>query len=70
MTPEQLAFSRSEMILRSLVTGDPARGEDIGQLSLERLSEEIDVLLELKLLDAPIGVSSVATREFLPPAPH
>ena len=70
MTPEQLAFSRSEMILRSLVTGDPAHGEDIGQLSLERLSEEIDVLLEMKLLDAPIGVSTIATREFLPPAPH
>ena len=70
MTAEQLAFSRSEMILRSLVRGDPTRGEDIGQLSLERLSEEIDVLLELKLLDAPIGVGSVATREFLPPSPR
>ncbi len=68
MTPEQLAFSRSEMILRSLVSGDPLRGEDIGQLSLTRLSEQIDVLLDLKLLDAPIGVNAVATREFLPPA--
>ena len=67
MTPEQLAFSRHEMILRSLVTGDAARGEDIGQLSLTRLSEQIDVLLDLKLLDAPIGVNAAATREFLPP---
>lgn len=70
MTAEQLAFSRSELILRSLVSGDPARGEDIGQLSLARLSEELDVLIDLKLLDAPIGVNTVATREFLPPAPR
>lgn len=68
MTPEQLAFSRSEMILRGLVSGDPSRGEDIGQISLRRLSEEIDVLLDLKLLDTPLAVSAVATREFLPPA--
>ncbi len=68
MTPEQLAFSRNEMILRGLVTGDAARGEDIGQLSLTRLSEQIDTLLELKLLDVPLGVNVVATREFLPPA--
>jgi NitT/TauT family transport system substrate-binding protein len=67
MTPEQLAFSRSELILRSIVAGDPARGEDIGQISLTRLSEELDVLVDLKLLDAPIGVNTVATREFLPP---
>ena len=68
MTPEQLAFSRGEMILRSLVSSDAVRGEDIGQISLTRLSEEIDVLLDLKLLDAPIAVSAVASREFLPPA--
>lgn len=66
MTPEQLAFSRSELILRQLVSGDPSRGEDIGQISLTRLSEQIDVLLDLKLLDAPLAVGEVATREFLP----
>ncbi len=70
MTPEQLAFSRSEMILRSLVTGDLARGEDIGQISLNRISEELDVLMDLGLLDTPIGVNAVATREFLPPVQH
>jgi NitT/TauT family transport system substrate-binding protein len=70
MTAGQLAFSRSEMILRSLVTGDAAKGEDIGQLSLSRLSEQLDVLRDLKLLDAPIGLNAIATREFLPPARH
>ncbi len=68
MTPDDPAFSRSEMILRGLVSGDPSRGEGIGQISLRRLSEEIDVLLDLKLLDTPLAVSAVATREFLPPA--
>ncbi len=68
MTPEQLAFSRSEIILRGLVAGDAVRGEDVGQISLTRLSEQLDVLLDLKLLDAPIGVRDVATTEFLPPA--
>lgn len=67
MTPEQLAFSRHELIRRSLVTGDPKRGEDIGQLSLERLSRELDILRDLKLVDMPIPVSAAATIEFLPP---
>lgn len=70
MTPELLAFSRDEIIQRSLVTGDPARGEEIGQLSPARLGEQIDTLLELKMIDAPVAVGAVATREFLPPAPR
>jgi NitT/TauT family transport system substrate-binding protein len=70
MTPEQLAFSRREMIQRALVAGDPARDEDIGQLSLRRISAEIDVLLDLKLIDAPMDVKKVATAEFLPAASH
>jgi NitT/TauT family transport system substrate-binding protein len=67
MTPELLKFSRSEMILRSLVLGDPQKNEDIGQLSLARLAAELQVLLDLKVLDTPVAISSVATREFLPP---
>lgn len=69
MTREQLDFSRGELILRSLVTGDRTRGEDIGQLSLARLAAELDVLLELKVMDVPVAIGAVATREFLPPAP-
>jgi NitT/TauT family transport system substrate-binding protein len=68
-TREQLDFSRGELILRSLVTGDRARGEDIGQLSLARLAAERDVLLELKVMEVPVAIGAVATREFLPPAP-
>jgi NitT/TauT family transport system substrate-binding protein len=66
MTRELLDFSRGELILRSLVTGDRTRGEDIGQLSLLRLAEQMDVLLDLKIMETPIAVAAVVTREFLP----
>ncbi|MSU48836.1 MAG: myristoyl transferase [Opitutus sp.] len=66
---ELLHFSRSEMIIRSLVQGDRAKGEDIGQLSMLRLSQEMDVLLNLKIMEIPLVVSTVATREFLPATP-
>lgn len=68
MTPELLQFSRSEMILRSLVHGDASKGEDIGQLSLARLAEEMQSLVDLKVLEAPVAINAVATKEFLPAA--
>jgi len=67
MTPEFLAYSRSELILRNLVTGDRAKGERVGRLSLARLGEAIDLLLELKVIDSPMPVRAVATKDFLPP---
>ncbi len=70
MSREMLEYSRGEMILRSLVTGNRELGEDIGQLSLGRLSEQLDVLLAMKIMDTPVAISSVATREFLPPRPQ
>jgi NitT/TauT family transport system substrate-binding protein len=66
MTPELLAFSRQEMIRHSFVRGDPSKGEAIGQLSLERLADEMNTLVNLKILPAPMNVSTVATTEFLP----
>lgn len=68
MSPELLEFSRTEMILRGLVTGDPAKGEAIGQVSLARIAQEIDLLLDLKVLEVPVATAQVATKEFLPPA--
>jgi hypothetical protein len=67
MTPEFLAYSRTELVLRNLVTGDRAKGEGIGHLSLARLAEAIDLLSELKVIDAPMPVRAVATKDFLPP---
>ena len=67
MTQDLLTFSRAAMIRHSFVRGDPDRGEDVGQLSLERLREEMNTLLSLKILAAPMAVEQIATTEFLPP---
>ncbi len=68
MSRELLDFSRGELILRALVTGDRALGEDVGQLSLGRLAQQLDVLLEHKVVDSPVAIGTVATTMFLPPA--
>lgn len=67
MSRELLDFSRGELIQRSLVTGRKERDEALGQLSLARLAEQRDVLVSLKVLDVPVDVSSVVSRDFLPP---
>ena len=58
--------------LRLLLKGEGYRIESAGSPAaiLEAIDgDEFDaVLMDLKLLDAPIGVSTVATQEFLPPA--
>jgi hypothetical protein len=66
MTAELLRFSRDTMIREGFVRGDPAKGEDIGRLALDRVKEEIDTLLNLNILESPMAVESVVTTEFLP----
>jgi NitT/TauT family transport system substrate-binding protein len=66
MTPEFLAFSRGELIARSLVRGDEKRGESVGHLEPRRIAEQIEMLRELKILSEPMTAESVATTEFLP----
>jgi NitT/TauT family transport system substrate-binding protein len=66
MTPALLKFSRDELIRHSFVRGDAAKGEDIGQLSRARLTEQMETLVNLKIMDKPVDISSVATTEFLP----
>jgi NitT/TauT family transport system substrate-binding protein len=66
MSRELLKFSRDEMIRHSFVRGFPQKGEDIGQLSMARLEDEMNTLLKLEILAAPLAISSVATTEFLP----
>jgi NitT/TauT family transport system substrate-binding protein len=66
MSPELLQFSRSEMIIRGLVQGDRAKGEEIGQLSPTRLREQMDALLNLRIMDTPVAIANVASTDFLP----
>lgn len=67
MTRELLEFSRGELILRSLVSGKAEAGEDVGRLSMTRLADQQNVLLQLKIMDGPVAITDVATRIFLPP---
>ncbi len=70
MTPGLLEFSRGELIARNLVRGEPARGEGIGRIELGRIARQIEMLQELKILERDLAVETVATKEFLPPAPR
>jgi NitT/TauT family transport system substrate-binding protein len=65
MSAELLQFSRTELVARHLVEGDPAKSEDIGQLSIARLTEQRDTLLALKILQKPIEMANIVATEFL-----
>lgn len=66
MSAGQLEYSRQALIAHALVTGDPAHNEHIGKISIKRIQQQIDVLTEVKILEAPVTAASVATRAFLP----
>jgi NitT/TauT family transport system substrate-binding protein len=68
LTPEFMAYSIKAMNEYRLVLGDPAKGEQAGQLTAARLEKQIKLLQEVGVLDKPVAVSDVATVEFLPPA--
>ncbi|MBS0663985.1 MAG: ABC transporter substrate-binding protein [Verrucomicrobia bacterium] len=68
MTDGQLAYSRHALIANALVQGNPAQGEDIGQVKVERISRQIAILTEFGILQKPVNLGEVMTREFLPPA--
>lgn len=66
LTPEFMAYSIEAMKEYKLVAGDPAKGEEIGQLTAARLEKQIELLQEVGVLDKPVTVADVATFEFLP----
>lgn len=66
LTPEFMAYSIKAMNDYKLVRGDPARGEEAGQLTAVRLQKQIALLQEVGVLDRPVRVEDVATFEFLP----
>jgi NitT/TauT family transport system substrate-binding protein len=67
VSPELLAFSREEMIRHQVTTGDPQRGEAMGQLSRTRLRDQIATLVDLKILAVPVAPGQVASWDYLPP---
>jgi NitT/TauT family transport system substrate-binding protein len=56
------------MVENRLVGGDPAKGEQIGLITRARLQEQMDILVQLKIIPAPIPVEKFASFAFLPPA--
>ncbi len=50
-----------------LVEGDPAKGERMGFITPERMTELQKTLVELKLLDAPMPLDRFVRFDFLPP---
>ena len=66
LSPEFLAYSIKAMNDYKLVLGDPAKGEQAGQLTEARLDKQIKLLQEIDVLDKPVAVADVATFEFVP----
>lgn len=59
MTPEFLEFSRRTLIERSLVIGDPSKGDELGRIDPVRLQAEIDRLREFGMIDENLTVEEV-----------
>ena len=66
LTPEFMAYSIKSMNDNRLVLGDPAKGEEAGQLKAARLEKQIKLLQEIGVLDKPIALKDVVSFEFAP----
>ena len=66
MTPEFIAYSVGAMREFKLVHGDPAKGEQIGQIDPVRLGEEIAQLTSIGVLGKPVKLADVFDENFLP----
>lgn len=66
LSPDFMAYSIKAMNDFKLVSGDPMKGEAVGQLTVARLQKQIELLQEVGVLDKPVAVSDVATFDFLP----
>jgi hypothetical protein len=68
MTMEFMDFTIAALKSNRLITGDPAKGEQTGLLTRKRLQEQMDTLLELKVMTAPVPMEKFVRFDFLPPA--
>ena len=68
MEPEFMAFSVHAMQEYHLITGDPAAGEGVGQISRERIETQLRQLAGIGLLDRPVTLDEVFDARLLPPA--
>ena len=68
MTMEFMDFTIAALKSNRLVAGDPAKGEQTGLLTRKRLQEQMDTLVELKVMTAPVPMEKFVRFDFLPPA--
>ena len=67
MKPDFMDFSIGAIKDNYLVTGRPGTGEDIGVMTRRRLQEQVDLLVQLKIIPAPVPLEKFASFDFLPP---
>ena len=68
MTTEFMTYSIKAMTENRLVSGDPAAGEATGLLKRQRLQEQLEILVQLKIIPAPLPLERIVRFDFLPPA--
>ena len=66
LSPEFIAYSIKAMNDYKLVLGDPAKGEEAGQLKAARLEKQIKLLQEIGVLDKPVDLKDVVSFDFAP----
>jgi NitT/TauT family transport system substrate-binding protein len=66
MTAEFMDYSMGAMREYHLVEGRPGTGETTGLLTRARLQAQVSLLVDLKIIPAPIPVEKFASFEFLP----
>lgn len=66
MTAEFMDYSMGAMREYHLVEGRPGTGEANGLMTRTRLRAQVNLLVDLKIIPAPVPVDKFATFEFLP----
>ena len=66
MKSDFMDFSIGAIKDNFLVTGRPGTGEDIGVMTRRRLQEQVELLVQLKIIPAPVPLEKFASFDFLP----
>jgi NitT/TauT family transport system substrate-binding protein len=67
MTEDFFDFSLGAMKENHFVTGDPALGERLGLITRQRMQDQVDLFVRLKVIDAPVPLDQFVSFDFLPP---
>jgi NitT/TauT family transport system substrate-binding protein len=67
MTEDFFDFSLGAMKENRFVGGDPALGQRLGLITRQRMQEQVDLFVKLKVIDAPVPLDQFVSFDFLPP---